>query len=797
MMENRRGDRLRWVDAAKEATAEVLKAKKLEARARRAALLARQYRDERIGREEDGDVLRALSDMLLTSQRGGTDRALSVESITQGKVKEYRAAMLEGWRKAGVLPWLRHITPDDEAALAREIARLNGDTSITATTRAEVRQAAETVVSVQAKMREDMNRLGAAVEALEGRITRNSWDTDRLRRMTFEEWYARDRPRMADRTFIERDIDPANEDAVRKFLNDVWNNLLSGNHNVIKGTPNDLAALGGAASTARLVSEDRVIHWRSADDALAHNSEFGRGNVVSLLLSEIDHAARAVGAMTIFGPSPETALANEVARLSRRLADEGKHDQSAALTRAWENQGKINIEWRTVSGAVDIAHNHTAAAVGRNWRALNTVTSLGQAVLSSLNDPVNAAFTLRTEGVPFWSALQGEMEALWPFKGEFRREFSVRANAGMSGYLGGIHARFGFDQGFTGAVARGQDWFFRLNLQSWLTDSVEEGASFTLAKHIAENLRRDWAGMNPRLRDGLSRYGITEADWNVMRAAQVEIAPGGGPFFLPDMVDGPLRQRMWTYFADVTGNAITQPGGYEKALMLRGFAPGTAEGEALRSIAQFKSYPLTFITKHWAREWHRGGGGFAIAAGLGQLIAASWMLGYAGMTLKDWAAGRNARVPEAGDYASWAKVLSAAFVQGGGAGIYGDFLFGDFNRFGGSMWSTLAGPVAGDVEKIARMFATVMDRGRGDDQGNLAAQAVNFAFRDVLPTNLFYAKLILDHMIIFQLQEAVNPGYLRRLEQRVIRENDQTWWAPPTDALESHFGPFERLFDAR
>jgi hypothetical protein len=56
--------------------------------------------------------------------------------------------------------------------------------------------------------------------------------------------------------------------------------------------------------------------------------------------------------------------------------------------------------------------------------------------------------------------------------------------------------------------------------------------------------------------------------------------------------------------------------------------------------------------------------------------------------------------------------------------------------------------------------------------------------RMLLPTNIFYAKLALDHLIIHRPREAVNPGYLRQLE----RENDQTFllsqtsaarWAPP------------------
>ena len=33
------------------------------------------------------------------------------------------------------------------------------------------------------------------------------------------------------------------------------------------------------------------------------------------------------------------------------------------------------------------------------------------------------------------------------------------------------------------------------------------------------------------------------------------------------------------------------------------------------------------------------------------------------------------------------------------------------------------------------------------------------------------------------MQEALNPGYLKRMESRVKRDNDQTYWMPPSSIV--------------
>jgi len=58
------------------------------------------------------------------------------------------------------------------------------------------------------------------------------------------------------------------------------------------------------------------------------------------------------------------------------------------------------------------------------------------------------------------------------------------------------------------------------------------------------------------------------------------------------------------------------------------------------------------------------------------------------------------------------STLLRAFTQGGGLGIYGDFIFGEFNRYGQSPLETFAGPSLGTAGDVLKLFAKWRD---GDD----------------------------------------------------------------------------------
>ena len=117
-------------------------------------------------------------------------------------------------------------------------------------------------------------------------------------------------------------------------------------------------------------------------------------------------------------------------------------------------------------------------------------------------------------------------------------------------------------------------------------------------------------------------------------------------------------------------------------------------------------------------------------------------------------------------------------MQGGAFGIYGDFLFGEMkNRFGGGFLATVAGPTFGTVSDIADLWGRIR---AGEDA---AAQTFRLAIANTPFANLFYTRMALDYLILYRVQEWLNPGYLRRMERRIEKENDQTFLIKPSEVI--------------
>ena len=798
-MPNRRGDMLRWMEIAREKSAAEIKKAKIKAREARINAQLRIANDTAldarvsVGRGDKAGV-QALSDAIVESERAGAGRAFSTANRQKAAIDEFRGAFLADIQLVeGGLPLLRHLDRDPEAerAIAREMSRLSGGQGIAPATDARIKGIAEAMVRHRERLRLEMNRAGAWIERLPGYVGRTSHDIRRMKTAGFERWVGDITPKLdLPRIFAERDIDPTDAAAVRAFLRDVYGNLLTGIHHVRNaGATDPMTGFKGPGNLARALSEDRVLHFRDADGWLDYNRLYGSGNLLATFMGQIEHGAEALAMMRQWGTNPEAAFQGAARRLATRLRDRGAFGQAKAIEDAMKAGGKLAREWAVVSGAADIPAHLSAAQIGAGIRALEGMMKLGGVTLSSLSDMPVAAATLSHEGINYWTVMGRNVRAL--FEGVpqgIRAEVAANLNAGFNGVLGGIYHRMGYGDATQGWIARAADTFFKLNLQTWWMDGLERGVSFMLADHVGTSLTRPWTTMNAALRAGLERYGVTEADW--LAAQGVELLRDRGstyfhPGLLRDIGNVPAAERFGAWFADMQAAAMTRPTAYTRALMTMGQPPGTVLGEAMRLMMQFKQFPATVISRHLGREAYRGGERANIG-NIAQFVAMTTLFGYVAMTLKEIAKGRNPREIDSAEDAI--KTVTAAFVQGGGAGIFADFLFGEYNRMGTSFLATVAGPAAGTAEGFARLFARARDEavastGEGANLRGLGAEALRFATTNAPFLNLFYAKAAIDHLIIHELQEALSPGYLRRFERRVARENNQSFWLRPGGGL--------------
>ena len=202
--------------------------------------------------------------------------------------------------------------------------------------------------------------------------------------------------------------------------------------------------------------------------------------------------------------------------------------------------------------------------------------------------------------------------------------------------------------------------------------------------------------------------------------------------------------------------------------MTFGTQKGTYLGEFLRYVMQFKSFPVTVITKQMLPAYYGAGGGLKGFAALAPLIVATTIFGYLTGVAKDALKGRKPKDPKA------LKTWKEALIRGGGLGIYGDFLFQEYSKYGRSFQETALGPAIGtfsDALALAYKSAT-LDADAGD----------YFRFiKGITPySNLFYTEMAMNYLLFYNFMEAADPGYLSRMERARRRDFNQEYWLPPT-----------------
>jgi len=245
-------------------------------------------------------------------------------------------------------------------------------------------------------------------------------------------------------------------------------------------------------------------------------------------------------------------------------------------------------------------------------------------------------------------------------------------------------------------------------------------------------------------------------------------------------------ETQWrSYFSDRAEYAVLEPDARTQSIMNQGHQPGTPIGEVLRFVGQYKSFPVAFVQKVLGREIYGRGStsikealknGNGEMTGLMQVMVWTTIFGYGAMNAKAILAGKEPRKPE--DAVGYLNLVRAAMLQGGGAGIYGDFLFGEMkSRYGAGPLETFLGPTFSNLSSLADLYGRAM---KGDD---IAGSTLKFVINNTPGNNIWWAKAALDYGIIYRLQEGLNPGYLQRMEARVKKEQDQSFIFPPSQVI--------------
>ncbi len=480
--------------------------------------------------------------------------------------------------------------------------------------------------------------------------------------------------------------------------------------------------------------------------------------------------------------------------------------------------------WSHMHGEANVPVNGFLANTLSAVRNITFGTSLGSATLSSLSDLGRQQIHRRFAGV--FKRAHGESplgvvgDLVQQFKSLNRRE-AVRSGLILDSALHVLHANARYAGGFNGPMWSQvvADRMLTWGLLTPWTQANRHVFGLSIMAEVADNVGKKFDALDPQLQRFFGRYGMGAAEWDAIRQFEASIM-GDAETFLrgrepastldpkdrrggkagqamagkadaaeldpirylkpSDIKDTRLAERYLEMILQETERAVPSGTVANKALWVGPNQPGTFRGELLRTVSMLKSYGTIVLMQDWGRFASEIAQGRPLrgARFMAAIAISSTVLGALAMQLKSLSRGEDPRPMDDPNF--W----GAALLQGGGLGIYGDYLFGSVNRFGGGFAGSLAGPVTSRASNLWNLTGGNLIQLAQDEPTNFGREAVSFARMNLsLP---FYARLAYERILLDELQKSVDPqaraAFRRKASKLKTQFKTGYWWAPGESA---------------
>lgn len=487
------------------------------------------------------------------------------------------------------------------------------------------------------------------------------------------------------------------------------------------------------------------------------------------------------------GEKPIVETDQAVAGQIDRLLDEMHEpvpwpDDVNPMDRANGAIAKADDLWAVQRGSLNAPVNSRIAHVLDAARAFVTAASLGSAALSAVSDVAFQKVTRRMAGLASsdFAILKGYLQHFAP---ENRRE-AVRAGLILDSAVHVMHQQARYAGSFAS-----RNWAQFLadrtiglsGLSAW-TQAGKHAFGMALQAEFADRVHAPFLELPELLRSTLARHGFTAAEWDRIRMARLYEPEAGATFLRPVEIERAVgRELAEKYLAMIlreTRYAVPEPTVRASAFMKGGSRPGSLVGELARSISHFKSFGVAVVMLHGgriAREIGAGNGARG-AKYAGALLITGALYGALALQLKELVQGRDPRSMDSAGF--W----GAAVLQGGGLGIYGDFLFSGVNRFGGGLTSTVAGPLAGRADRLRDLIVGNAEQAAAGEKTNFGRELVGVLRQNTPGGSLWYMRAAYERIVLDQLQERLDPGahraFRRKMRQQEKAYGNRYWWQP-------------------
>ncbi|HJD55384.1 MAG TPA: hypothetical protein LFW21_01780 [Rickettsia endosymbiont of Pyrocoelia pectoralis] len=667
-----------------------------------------------------------------------------------------------------------------ETAIAQEIWNITHPDKIE-TNSIHAKKIAEIIHKHRSNLINRANLAGGHIIPLEGYITKRFHDSKKLRKAGFKAWME----------FIEPLLDKQKTGEVD--FKEIFNNLATEIH--LKDCSEYLSGAfskNQSNNVANVISANRKLHFKTAENELTYLYEFGNyqaSNMVDKalnfitpeksflaesIISDLSKLSHSTGILETLGSKPQdmlNSLRNTfISELQEKATVNGRlFSELGALRRSSKFDSRLDL-MLGVQAEIPSVERITGI-----YRAFKCMTSLGSTVISSIPDAMTFVAELQNNAVPTLEAYGNIFKVFTNAKEN--KEVAKQLGIGIDSLLGNVYTRLSAESSIAGGMSKLTDAFFKLNFMQWWDDSWKSSVGNLLSHNLAANTGKAFGSIDKRLKVLLERYNINESNWHLYKSLVQEIK--GNNYLIPDIHTLPdmaikqylkgqgkivnelnitrakqdITNNLQRYLIDRVDTAIPTAHTHEQSVMQLaglGIKDGTLIAEIIKCLMQFKTFAYTYVARPLKAitldqipvHEQQGFGTFNkdtwkdIAASLQnpttlkilpQMLLGTTTLGYLSLNAARMLKGQEPLAPNEDG------VFMAAVLKGGGLGLYGDFIFGEYDRYRHNLLESLAGPIGGDLIDIGKIYSKAL---HGDE--DTIELTTNLFKRNIPARNLFY-----------------------------------------------------------
>jgi len=633
-----------------------------------------------------------------------------------------------------------------------------------------------------------LNDLGANIGELDDWITRTTHNTEKMaaaskgsrllddNRLAWVEY-------IQTKLNLKRTFPDVNDPIeINKILSSIYDSLMTGDHLKYGGTN----SIYGTKNVTNRLNSSRVLHFKDLQARQEYNIKFGEPSLQTSVFNVLTSSAKNIVMMQELGTNPQDTFNKILALLKKKYKSS---DYEIVRDLNFEN---FKGSFAEIDGSANIAGSQILAKIGEVVRSTGDMARLGGTVITSFADLGPYMTTTNFQGRGLLTGLFEAINGLLGGNNKAAMEaLEVISNSVVVSNRGNVYAD-GADG--TGAINNLRNKFFKINgLNGWVA-SLKSSMALGVSKFYGSLSKTKFLDLEKRERNFLTLYGIDEGKWNMLRSIKT-LAVDNKRYLTAEAVDDisddvinkylgrklsarEIRnfkkdlQLTWKNVLNDQGTHGTpEPDTQIRSITRMGTVRGTAMGEVNRFVMQYKNFSVSLYKKILRREMDSYGPDESKLIGA-SMLASTLMLGtifgYIVLSVKDMLSGRSPRDPKK------SAVIMQAFVQGGGGGIYGDFLMSEVqNQYGNGVLETAAGPTAGDIKKLIDVVRNMNEpKKAGKKFLQLAEGHTPFI-------NLYYTKAAYDYLIGYQIKEYLDPGFFNRMKKRNEENRGQTYYFKP------------------